>query len=339
MIRIGIIGMGGMGWFHASRYFQIPGAKIVAIADIRPERLETKNAVPINIENKMSLPDLSEVKGFLDGDSLIAEADVDVIDICLPSYLHAEYAVKALKAGRHVLCEKPMALNIDDANRMIAASHEAGRKLMIAHCIRFWPEYQFLQQTIQDGDLGRLLSLNMERIGGRPVGWGFENWFLDPARSGGTLYDLHIHDVDYVNSLLGAPQSLIASARQASPGSASEVIHSVFSYANGPQVSIQAGWSEVQIPFKAGYDAWFDKGFLRYNPAAANPLVFFDDANRVQEQPAACPPGDAYLNEIQYFLDCVLFDREPLACPPESARDSLLLLARIRDAILQEERK
>ena len=336
MIRIGIVGMGGMGWFHGSRYFQIPGAEIAAIADIRPERLEARNAVAINIENKMSLPDFSEVRRFADADSLIAQANVDVIDICLPSYLHADYAVRALKAGRHVLCEKPMALNVADANRMIAASREAGRKLMIAHCIRFWPEYQFLQQTIRNGVWGRLLSLNLQRVGGRPVGWGFENWFMDPARSGGTLYDLHIHDVDYVNALFGAPQRLIASARQASPGSACEIIHTVFDYSSGPQVSIQAGWSEVQIPFKAGYEAWFEKGFLRYDPTAAAPLMIFDDANQLHEQPAACPPGDAYLNEIQYFLDCVQMDREPLECPPESARDSLLLLSRIRDAVLQE---
>ena len=337
MIRIGILGMGGMGWFHASRYFQIPGAKITAIADVRPERLESRNAVPINIENKMVPPDLSEVQRFADGDSLIARANVDVIDICLPTYLHAEYTVRALKAGRHVICEKPMALNVKDANRMIAASREAGRKLMIAQCIRFWPEYQFLQKTIHNGDFGRLLALNLQRIGGRPVGWGFENWFMDPARSGGTLYDLHIHDVDYVNAVLGAPQRLTASARQASPGAACEIIHSVFEYSDGPQVSIQAGWSEVQIPFKAGYDAWFEKGFLRYDPGAASPLVIFDDANRLHEQPADCPPGDAYLNEIQYFLDCVQLDREPLTCPPELARDLLLLLAQIRDAILQEE--
>ena len=336
MIRIGIVGMGGMGWFHASRYFQIPGAKITAIADVRPERLDSKNAPAINIENKMVPPDLSQVRRFSDGDSLIAQADVDVIDICLPSYLHADYAVRALKAGRHVLCEKPMALSVGDAERMLAASREAKRKLMIAQCIRFWPEYQYLKETVNQGDLGRLLSLNLQRVGGRPSSWGFENWFMDPARSGGTLYDLHIHDVDYVNSVLGAPQELAASARSAVPGSACEIIHSVFDYASGPQVSIQAGWSEVQIPFRAGFEAWFEKGFLRYDPGVADSLVIFDDADKLHGQPAACPAGDAYLNEIQYFLDCVQQDREPLACPPESARDSLQLLARIRNAILQE---
>jgi predicted dehydrogenase len=340
MIRVAIVGMGGMGWFHASRYFQIPGVKLVAIADIRPDRLEAKNAVQINIENKASLPDLAGVQRFEGGDALIAEAqDVDVIDICLPSFMHADFTVRALQSGRHVLCEKPMALNTADADRMIATARAAGRKLMIAQCIRFWPEYQFLKQTMSAGALGRLLSLNLLRIGGCPTGWGWEDWFMDPARSGGTLYDLHIHDVDFVNSLLGVPDRVMASGRQAAPGSAIEAIQTVFGYAHGPQVSIQAGWSEVQIPFKAGYEAWFDKGFLRFDPGAATPLVIYDDARRLHEVTAACPPGDAYLNEIQYFLNCVQQDQEPVECPPESARDSLVLLDRIRDAIQQEEHK
>ncbi len=117
MTRIGIVGMGGMGWFHASRYFQIPGAQLAAIADIRPDRLEARNAVQINIENKAPLPDLSQVQRFPDAASLISEADVDLVDICLPSYLHAEFAVSALQSGHHVLCEKPMALHIQDADR------------------------------------------------------------------------------------------------------------------------------------------------------------------------------------------------------------------------------
>jgi predicted dehydrogenase len=328
-----------MGWFHASRYFQIPGAQIAAIADIRSERLEARHAVQINIENKAGLPDLSGVKHFPSADRLIAEADVDVIDLCLPSFLHAQYAVSALKAGRHVLCEKPMALNVPDAECMIAAAKEAGKKLMIAQCIRFWPEYSYLKQVIREGELGRLLSLNLYRIGGRPAGWGWENWFIDPARSGGSLFDLHVHDVDFVNSLFGAPERIQATGRRAVPGSACEVIHALYGYAGGPQVSIHAGWSEVQVPFRAGYDAWFEKGFLRMDPEKDPTLTVSTGVDQMEEHPADYPPGDAYLNEIQYFLQCVEHDQDPVECPPESARDSLVLLNRERAIIDSEEQK
>jgi predicted dehydrogenase len=339
MPRIGIVGMGGMGWFHASRYFQIPGAELVAIADIRPERLEAKNAVQINIENQASPPDVSALVRYAEGSRLIEDADVDIVDICLPSFLHAEYTIKALRAGRHVLCEKPMALNVQDANAMLEAARQADRKLMIAQCIRFWPEYRFLRQTMQAGTLGKLLSLHMQRVGGRPNGWGWQDWFLDPARSGGALYDLHIHDVDFVNSLLGAPDEVQASGRRAAPGSVCEVVHAIYRYRGGPQVSIYGGWSAVQIPFRAGYEAWFEKGFLHYDGSRSPTLVTYDDPDQKNEQPAKLPPGDAYFNELQYFIQCVQNNQDPAECPPESARDSLLLLHNERTIIDREEGK
>jgi predicted dehydrogenase len=339
MLRIGIAGMGGMGWFHASRFFQIPGVQLAAIADVRPERLEAKHAVKINIENRVAVPDLSAVQRFPDAERLIANADVDVIDVCLPSYLHSVYAVQALRRGRHVLCEKPMALNVADADAMLAAARESGRQLMIAQCIRFWPEYQFLKQTVQEGSLGRLLSLNLYRIGGRPASWGWQDWFMDPARSGGSLYDLHIHDVDFVNYLLGSPDQIWATGRRSAPGSACEVIHAIFGYAGGPQVSIHAGWSEVQIPFRAGYEAWFERGYLRFDPEKTPALTIFSDASQMKQQPALYMPGDAYLNEIQYFVDCVQNNETPLECLPESARQSMALLAKERDIIDRLEEK
>jgi predicted dehydrogenase len=333
MLRIGIAGMGGMGWFHAARYYQIPEVEVVAIADIRPDRLEARNAVQINIENKASLPDLSAVERFTSAEQLIARAQVDVVDICLPSFLHAQHAIRALQAGRHVLCEKPMALSLADADAMIAASKATRSKLMIAQCIRFWPEYKFLKQAVREETYGRLLSLNMYRVGGRPDGWGWENWYMDPARSGSSLFDLHIHDVDFVNSMLGAPEQIQASGRRSSPGSACEIIHALYQYAGGPQVSIHAGWSEVQIPFRAGYEAWFERGFLRLDPERSPSLVVYTGSAQLEEQPADYEAGDAYFNEIQYFLNCVMNDWEPVECPPESARESLVLIERERSSM------
>jgi predicted dehydrogenase len=330
MLRIGIAGMGGIGWFHAARYFQIPDVEVVAIADVRPDRLEAKHAVQINIENKASPPDLSTVQRFVDAEQLIAGADVDVIDISLPSFLHAPYAIRALRAGRHVLCEKPMALSVEDADAMIAASRESGRKLMIAHCIRFWPEYRFLKRAVKQETYGKLLSLNLYRISGRPAGWGWENWFMDPARSGGSLYDLHIHDVDFVNSMLGAPEQIHATGRRSCPDSSCAIVHALYQYAKGPQVSIHAGWSEVQIPFRAGYEAWFERGFVRMDPERSPSLLVYTGADKLEEQPADYEPGDAYLHEIQYFVDCIQMGKELTECSPESARDSIALIEKER---------
>ena len=236
-------------------------------------------------------------------------------------------AIEALGAGHHVLCEKPMALNVEQADRMIDAANRAGRRLMIAQCIRFWPEYRFLSRCVREGTYGKLLSLNMYRMGGRPI-WSWENWFVDPARSGGPLYDLHIHDVDYVNSLLGLPEVVHATARMSEATGTYDVVHALYSYDGGPQVHIHAGWSTVQIPFQAGFDAWFERGFLRFDGKSDPPLQVYDDLEHARARPAEYEKGDAYYNEIAYFVDCVEKNAYPEECPPESARDSLGLVTR-----------
>jgi predicted dehydrogenase len=249
------------------------------------------------------------------------------VDICLPTYLHATYAIEALEAGHHVLCEKPMALTLEDADRMIDASERAGRRLMIAQCIRFWPEYMYLRQAVREGTYGKLLSLNMYRIGGRPVR-SWENWFLDPARSGGPIRDLHIHDVDYVHSLLGIPDRVGAVGRRSEATGSYDIVHAAYGYDDGPQVHLHAGWSMAQIPFQAGYDAWFERGFLRYDGRSDPPLTLFDDLIQVNGRPVEYERGNAYYNEIAYFMDCVATGTHPAECPPRSARGSLALIER-----------
>jgi predicted dehydrogenase len=329
MHKIGIVGMGGMGWFHAGRYLQLDTARIAAIADVIPERLDAQERVEINLSDGTDPFDFSAVARYEDGRALIAEADVDVVDICLPTHLHAPYAVAALEAGHHVLCEKPMALSVEDADRMIAAARAAGRRLMIAQCIRFWPEYLYLREQIEQGAFGRLLSLNMWRMGGRP-GWSPDNWFLDPARSGGAILDLHIHDVDYANAVFGEPDTVYATGRQSEAARTYDVIHAVFAYADGPQVHMHAGWSTAQIPFQAGFEAWFDRALVRYD---ADTLRVYTDPDGATAIEPDLESGDGYLNEIAYFLDCIERDVPPTVCTPASTRDSLALIQRELDAM------
>ena len=327
MLRVGILGMGVMGWFHATQYARLEGVELAAIADVNPARLEAREEVVGNIAREGGHIDLEAVARYTDASALIAEAGVDIVDVCLPTYLHARYAVEALEAGRHVLCEKPMALTLEDADRMIAASERADRRLMIAQCIRFWPEYLFLRQAVREGTYGRLLSLHMYRIGGRPI-WSWENWFLDPARSGGMVKDLHIHDVDYAHSLLGVPDRVQAVGRQSEATGSYDVIHALYHYNDGPQVQLHAGWSMAQIPFQAGFDAWFERGFLRYDGKNDPPLALFDDLVHVNGRPAEYEQGNGYYNEIAYFVRCVETGTPPAECPPESARGSLALIER-----------
>ncbi len=325
MIKVGIVGMGGMGWNHVSQYVKLPGVQVMALADAAPERLEARDRVKINQGGEETPVDFPQVARYAGVGELIAEADVDVVDICLPTDLHATCAVQALEAGRHVLCEKPMALTSAEADRMVAAAHAAGRQLMIAHCLRFWPEYRFLRQCIEEQRYGRLLSLNMWRMGGHPS-WATRNWFADPARSGGMALDLHIHDVDYVNAVLGRPDRIHATARTSERSQAPDVLHACFEYTGGPQVHLHAGWCAAQIPFDAGFEAWFDRAMLCYDRGE---MTLFDNPDHVMGIPIVVEPGDAYYNEIAYFLRCVETGTPPTECLPESTRASVALVEEV----------
>ena len=323
MLRVGIAGMGGMGRHHSRRYPQIPNARITAIADIVPERLAADSVVQINLPAGTGVSDFSEVARYSEGMDLIEDADVDVVDICLPTYLHAEYSIAAMEAGHHVICEKPMALTAEDAGRMAAASERTGQLLMVAQVLRFWPEFEFLREQIEQQSYGALLSLNMRRVSSRP-GWSPDNWFLNPALSGGAILDLHIHDVDYANAVLGKPDRIYATGRISKAGKAYDVIHSCFSYADGPQVHMHAGWSAAQFPFASGFEAWFDEALIRYDQGK---LQVFVDLDAEQPTVPDLSGVDAYRSEIAYFLSCVETKSQPARCMPASTRDSMVLIS------------
>ena len=323
MLKVGILGMGGMGWNRAPRYFQLPNVELVAIADSGPERLEAKQAVTGNIADNSKPVDLSKVARYSDASQLITQADVDVVDICLPNFEHARYAVEALETGHHVLCEKPMALTVEDADRMIDASRKADRLLMVAQVLRFSPEYLFLRQSVEEGKYGRLLSLSMYRTTRLPW-WMAGNWMSDHTRSGGAIHDLHIHDVDYLNYLLGLPDKIHAIGCKSEATGFYDIIYACYDYDDGPQVNIYAGLTLAHLPFNQGYEAWFERSVMRFDSRSEPKIQIFGELD--QGRPAQYEKGDGYTREITYFLGCVEKGEACLECSPESTRDSLALV-------------
>ena len=192
MLKVGLIGCGFMGAMHANCYKNIEGVELVALADLRPEKAE-------------ELAKGTNAMIFGDGKDLIANAGVDVIDICLPTYLHAEYAMLAMDKVKYVFVEKPVALTKEEGEKMLAKSKQTGCEVQVGQVIRFWDEYVELKKIIESGTYGKVINANFRRLSPRPT-WGWDNWLLDTARSGGAGQDLHIHDVDYVLSLFGEPK-------------------------------------------------------------------------------------------------------------------------------------
>ena len=336
MIKVGLIGLGFMGRTHLSKYLHSDRAELVAVADIDPERLKPGTVVEGNID--LGLPPLEIPEGvatFATLDEMREGVELDMVDICLPTFLHAESVVKAAEAGKHVLCEKPMALTLEECQAMISAAQANGVQLMIAQCVRFWPEYLYLQETFKQGRLGKLQSLSMRRLGTPPL-WSWEDWFLDAERSGGPVVDLQIHDVDFINFLLGPPQAIFAQGIKHLGTGDIDIVIGNFLYP-AMKVTAEAGWMRAPgFGFYFACDALFERGLARLASDQKPPLMIYEEG---REPYTPNVSGlDGYTAEIQFFLDCLAGGRVVAdVFPPESAQISLQMALLEKESISKGE--
>lgn len=325
MIKVGVIGAGFMGSTHATCYRLLENATLVAVADTRP-------GVGLKVAEEC------ECAFYEHPDALIQDADVDVVDICLPTFMHTEYIIKAAQAGRHVLCEKPIAITVEDADKALAAVADAGVQFMAAHVIRFWPEYQVLRRFVDDGTLGSLTSGVFTRITQRrkiDTSWG--NWFYDPDKVGSPALDLHIHDADVMRWLWGEPKRFSAVAHSCE-GRMEHMIAN-YAYEDGKIVSIESGWDyPLEFPFMMAYRCLFEHGAAEFN-SRLNPTLTVYYADGHSETPEIPMPSiddqstggnvasiSGYYNEIEYFVNCLDRGESISLITPQDARDSLKLV-------------
>ena len=302
-----------MGRMHGNVYQTLENAELVAIADFKPD-VKAKYAAEFGVAGYASLEDL------------LANEQIDVVDICLPTDLHSEFTVKAAKAGKHVFCEKPMALTAVQADTMIEACSAAGVQLMIGHCIRFWPEYAILKKLTVEGTLGKLLSVNLTRYGAFPT-WSSDNWLSDPKRAGGGVLDMHIHDTDYVLYLLGEPDSLHSWGTVDERGPSQ--VFTTLTY--GKTIAhLEGGWNlPSSAPFKHAFRAIFERGAAIMD---AGPLTVYEDGKDpvTPEIPRMEATGGGnisdlggYYHELKYFADRLASGQPFEIVTPQTSRLSL----------------
>ena len=305
MVRVGLIGCGFMGTMHANCYKNIPGAELCAVADIRREKAE-----------EVALGTSAEI--YADGKDLIAKAEVDVIDICLPTYLHAEYALLAMDKVKYVFVEKPVALTVKEGRALLEKAEKCGAEVQVGQVIRFWDEYVELAKIVRSGMYGKVVNANFRRISPRPE-WGWDNWLLDAARSGGAGQDLHVHDVDYVLSLFGEPKELFSVKNVL--GEKNSYVNSLFRYEDFV-VGIEGTWDLPGAhPFEATFRVVFEKAVVEN---AGGKLMCYgkDGAKEITiEKVKLAGDGYAggniddlggYYNELCYFCARVAA-KEPIA--------------------------
>ena len=321
MVKVGLVGLGFMGRVHLENYQKHPEVKITAISDIISKRLKGDLSGGGNIPTERDIFDFSGIRTYEKADELIADKDVDLVDICLPTDLHAEFTIKALKKGKHVLCEKPMAGSLEECDSMIEAAEKARRKLMIGQCLRFWPEYEVLKDYVENGKLGKLVGLSCFRGGGTPI-WSAGNWLLQKDKSGGALLDQHIHDIDTINFLLGLPESVSSQGRNVIEGSGFDIISTNYYYPDGPVVNVLDNWVlNGEFGFNMTYLASFEKGNIVFD-AQRSPTIKINPDESKGFTPEL-PSGDDYFREIDYLVRCIIENKPVERVPPRSARDSV----------------
>ncbi|MFD2257842.1 Gfo/Idh/MocA family protein [Luteolibacter algae] len=317
-LKIGIIGMGFMGATHLSAWRLVPQADIAAVCVRNPEITKAKQG---NIETGASDLDLDGINIYTDLEEMLARESLDAVSITLPTHLHKETSIRCLEAGLHVLCEKPMALNDQDCREMIETANASGKILMVAQCIRFWPEYAWLKETLESGALGRILAADFQRLTYAPS-WSGETWFSDTAKSGGISLDLHIHDLDFVLYLLGKPESTI-SRKSHFPNGTTAHIQTWLDYPEELTVSATASWLMPEsFGFQMSFNVVFEKGLAAFD---GKKLTIYRDHSDPDEP--SLPQKTAYQSEVSHFADLISGRaHHPVISPGEAAESVRIAL-------------
>lgn len=320
-LKVGLVGSGFMGRLHANCWQALPGAELVAVADPTPESRAKCPGAPAQFEHWQPM---------------LANTDLDIVDVCTPTPWHAEAAMGALAAGRNVLCEKPMALTTAEATGMARAGKAAGTIFMVAHVIRFWPEYAALKGIVDSGKYGALRSFTCLRRMAVPM-YNWDMWTHDEKRAGGVPFEGHIHDVDFVRYLMGDPTSVFAVAVRDHTGIGQ--MWASYTFAGDRRAVAEGSWGyEPNYPFQHGYVAVMEGGVLDYNLGREKPLLLYRpnaEPEEIKPEQLAVAKADeggniselaGYYKEIEYYADCVRAGKQPTITTPWDARESVRLL-------------
>lgn len=325
MLNVAVIGTGYIGLLHAAAAFNSEKLNLVAVAE-RNEAAGRRAAEEYNC------------KWYADTEEMLQKEDIDIVDICLPTFLHEEYALLAARYKKHILCEKPVALSVESFDRMRDAARSAGVKMMVAQVVRFWEEYVDIKNRYDAGEFGKVKMAYAARLAQHPT---WTAWMRNPEMSGGGLYDLHTHDIDYLRHIFGPAESVYAVGYKNEFGCWNHVVSSI-TFKNGVKAVAEGAYEMTEnYPFKMNFRITGDDKTVEYDMRAG---LNIKDGNGKRDE-LICETGkeavviakvdypDPYMAEVEYFADCVLNDVEPEMVPLEQSREVLLMLAAINKSL------
>jgi predicted dehydrogenase len=330
-MKISVLGLGFMGSTHLKALQGIPNVELAAVMDGDEKRLSGDlSDIQGNLGGPGEKMDFSRAKQYRTVEAVLRDPEIEAVDICLPTHLHAPVAIAALRAGKHVLVEKPMALDGKAADEMVAEARKQGRILMVAQVLRFAPSYQRLSDLIREGLIGPVRYAFFRRRTAAPT-WG--PWEFDAAKSGGGIFDLLIHDVDMCLNLFGTPQAVTATGYEDIPNGVDSIVAQL-EYPSIGAVTITGGWHHIgDYPFSMEFTVTGDEATAEYN-SAGHPLTLYPSNGRAEIQ--ALDDTDPYRAELEYFVNCANRGCEPDRCRPE---ESALAVKLTRLMVESRERK
>jgi len=303
MINIGIVGLGFMAATHLRAYRQVEGARIAALCNPSGRNLDGDfSSVTGNVGSKEPFKlDMTNVRATKVFDDLLNDKSIDVIDICTPTACHRDFAIAALQAGKHVLCEKPLARSSKVAREIADAAKKAKGVFMPAMCVRFWPEWAWLKRAMEQQTYGNVLAARFRRVA-EPPGWGLNNFF-NGAESGGALFDLHVHDTDFVQYCFGKPQSVYSTGYTKFSGAIDHVV-TQYQFKSGAPVYAEGSWAMAHgFGFNMAYTVNFENATADYDIARGKEALKLS-ANKEQKV-ITCDGPDGYIQELRHLIEAI----------------------------------
>jgi myo-inositol 2-dehydrogenase/D-chiro-inositol 1-dehydrogenase len=297
-MRVGIIGTGTMGEIHAAAW-QTTDAELVGCTSLHPAQRE-------------ALAKRYNIRGFSDRAELLD--CVDLVDICVPTFLHKSLVLDAARAHRHVICEKPIALTLEDAAAMIHGCNQAGVRLFVGMVVRFFPQYRLAKELVTSGQLGQLGVVRLKRVTYPPriaetrSGSLRDNWYLDENRSGGMIIDLMIHDFDYARWLAGEVKRVYARRGRSATGPA-QYTQAILRFQSGALALVEGGWANPAGIFRTAIDLSGSGGLVEWNSDQAPSVQTFFSSKSGEADSVGLPLSglseDPYTTEIQHAYSAI----------------------------------
>jgi predicted dehydrogenase len=309
-VNVGVVGIGFMGATHIRSYMNIPGARVAAICDAARLPVDGDlSHIAGNIGGGAPLKlDMKQVKAYSRFEELLADPNIDLIDLCVPTPQHHPCSLAALNAGKHVICEKPLARTSALCREIVEAAAKAKGFFMPAMVMRFWPGWSWLKSAIDSQAYGKLLAARFRRISS-PPGWSKASYFKGDE-SGGALLDLHIHDTDFVQFCFGRPRSVFSVGTTRFSGAIDHVV-TAYQVPGGFPVTAEGSWIMTEgFGFNMAFTVNFQNATADFDISrGADALKLCEEGQPMRTVP--CEAVDGYLLELRHMIESILSGTPP----------------------------